>query len=473
MKTTAIAPAAKTAKSSRSHSRLSRGIQLQASARPAFPADGRRRVPSLSGDGRMVIEVIDIKPRAHQAAMARRLNELGNLGVQPSAVAGLAAMFEEASKSKSTPMMAFNGQETPIADVMKAARAKSPDAMYALNALRVENVDMYVRATLDLSAMFEIIDLENTDQAFLDQTYMNPVNVRFAGEDGGTREVKAVKARQQTFINMRELHSDTFGYPMRDINLGSTVEGQGVEAAAQGTVDVAWDVKHKMNMELLSFINGGTINGTKYGAGIYTNFNFNAGNPLTRTLVLHPSLLQGGFANLPTTNLITYAYLASTYGKAANGFDFNVLKAIIQYTEGFRGVFADGDLEPTGLIYIPSSEVTGLLSLINPTGQFYNKVGETVLNSFTKVEYGGRVWTLVGSPLLTPGACYPIFNKKVGNIYFKKKLDFEHTESYPLKNREERTMVKVWNYASLAPWFVHGMKVVYTNTVGAGAISTI
>jgi hypothetical protein len=148
-----------------------------------------------------------------------------------------------------------------------------------------------------------------------------------------------------------------------------------------------------------------------------------------------------------------------------------VLQAIIDYVEGFRGVFSDGDMEATGLIYLPSSEVTGLFKQINPTGQFYNKVGEQVLNSFTKVEYGGRVWTLVGTPILPKGACYPVLNKKVGNLYFKRGMDFEHTDSNPLKNVEERTAVKVCNYVTLEPWRVHGLKVIYSQAANAGTIS--
>ena len=94
-------------------------------------------------------------------------------------------------------------------------------------------------------------------------------------------------------------------------------------------------------------------------------------------------------------------------------------------------------------------------------------MGETVLNSFTKVEYGGRVWTLMGSPLLPKGTCYPIMNKKVANFYVKPSMDFEVTESFALKNYEERTAAKVFAMAQIEPWRVNALKVVYSASPGA------
>ena len=405
-------------------------------------------------------------PKNALAAMAQRLTALNGLGVDARATAGLDALLATAAKAPAdaVPMMQYEGKETPLADVMTSARKGVAGALHALNALRMENVDTYVRATLDLSLMFEPIRLGKEEQPVIENSYRNPVNVRYSGEDGGMRGAKAVKARAQTFFNMREIHSDTVGYQVRDIN-----QGTDIGAASMATVDIAWDVAHKINTEMFNLLQGGTINGQAYGLGIYRAFDFSNANKLKRTLVLHPGIQS---ANLPTTNLITYATLNSVYGHATNLFDFTVLRAIIDYVEGFRGVFADGDLEATGAIYLPSSEVSGLLAAISPTGAFYNKVGESVLNSFTKVEYGGRVWTLIGTPFLPKGACYPVLNKKVGNFYTKPEFDFEDVNTNILKNWEERTAVKVMALATLEPWRVNGLKVVYSNAGGAGTVTT-
>ena len=409
-------------------------------------------------------------PKTALAALGKRMTALNGLGVAGNPTEGLADVFASALQSPAAaPVMQFDGKETLVADVMKMAREKVPSAMHALNALRMENVDTYVRATLDFSLLFENIPLKKEEQPVIENTYRNPVNVRYSGEDGGTRNAKLVKAKGQTYFNMRELHSDTVGYQVRDIN-----QGTDIGAASMATVDIAWDVAHKINTEMFNLLQGGTINGQAYGQGIYRAFDFTNTNKLKRTLVLHPGIQS---ANLPTTNLITPTAINALDGVSLSttqgqGFRFGVLQAILNYIEGFRGVFSDGDLEATGAIYVPSSETTGLLSQITPTGAFYNKVGEAVLNNFTKIEYGGRIWTLIGTPFLPKGACYPVLNKKVANIYTKPEFDFEHVDTDVLKNYEERTAVKVIAFATLEPWRVNGLKVVYSNAGGAGVVTT-
>jgi hypothetical protein len=84
---------------------------------------------------------------------------------------------------------------------------------------------------------YEVITLKPNEQFVVEHSYRNPVGVRYIGQDGGARSVKAVKARKQTFIDMRELMSDEVAYQMRDIQ-----QGNDIAAAAQATVDVSWDL---------------------------------------------------------------------------------------------------------------------------------------------------------------------------------------------------------------------------------------
>lgn len=405
-------------------------------------------------------------PRVALAAMGRRMTALNGLTVNESGNDGLAALFANAAANKATPMMLFRGQERTVADVMTMARQNDPDAQTALNSLRMENIDLYVRATLDFGVMYQNITLGKEEQPVIMSTFKNPVNVRFTAEDGGARGRKAVKAQQPVYINMREMHSETIGYQMRDIN-----QGIDVAAASGATVDIGWDMAHRINIELINFLQGGTINGVNYGQSVYRPFTFTSAfgsaAAINATLVIHPSINQ---ANLPATNYITYANMVANYPgfQTGNQFQYAVIQAVIDYCEGFRGIFPDGDIEPTGLIILPSSETTGLFKQVTPVNAFYNKVGEQILNSFTKVEYGGRVWTLMGSPILPKGACYPILNKKVANYYVKPAFDFEHVESHPLKNWEERTAVKVFALAQIEPWRVNALKIVYSNAANAG-----
>lgn len=422
-----------------------------------------------AGETRAVQASVTDPAVAHKA-MAVRLQALNGLGCHPAATANLAAMFAAAAENKSTPMMLYGGKETAVSDVIKMAREKVPDAISALNSLRMENIDLYVRATIDFGALFETVTLGKEEQPVIMSSYKTPVNVRFTGEDGGVRGRKAVRAQQPVYVNMRELHSETIGYQMRDIN-----QGIDVAAASGATVDIGWDVAHRINIELFNFLQGGKINGINYGQGVYRPFtftsNFGSSTAVNATLVIHPSINQ---ANLPTTNLITYAALVAGYSgfQTTNLFQYAVIQAVIDYCESFRGIFPDGDLEPTGLIILPSSETTGLFKQVTPVNAFYNKVGEQILNSFTRVEYGGRVWTLMGSPLLPKGACYPVLNKKVANYYVKPTFDFEHVDSWPLKNWEERTAVKVMALAQIEPWRIHALKIVYSNAANAGQVTT-
>ena len=58
---------------------------------------------------------------------------------------------------------------------------------------------------------------------------------------------------------------------------------------------------------------------------------------------------------------------------APNGIPLSLSRAVLRNSAG----------EATGAILVPSSETGGLLYQISPTGSFYNKVGESVLNSYT------------------------------------------------------------------------------------------
>src|SRR5208283_583906 len=138
-----------------------------------------------------------------------------------------------------------------LAALMDRARNKDSEAVTELNALRMTTIDLYVRAMSNFIAFFRPVNLAPNEQAVCMHTFRNPVNVRYMGQDGGVKQVKAVRAQRPIYIDMRELTTDAVGYQIRDINLGPDVA-----AAAQATVDIAWDMANKVDFEAYTMMTG-------------------------------------------------------------------------------------------------------------------------------------------------------------------------------------------------------------------------
>jgi hypothetical protein len=404
--------------------------------------------------------------RKKMSGMAQVCRALNGLDATRSSRRGLAESFEAALADETPGVMAFNGAQVPVAEVMEAGRLGDVKALRALQALRMENVELFVKATSNFLMFFEPVTLKDNEQPVMIHAYKNPTNVRYTGEDGGARTVKAVKAQKQVFPPLRALTSARVGYQIRDIN-----QGTDIAAAADATVNVAWDLMNKEDEELFNLLNGGTINGTAYGNGCYAAFNTGSAK-LDKTFIPHARIAT---ANLPTTNLITNANVFDLVngvptGAVYNRFRLGVIRAIMTYCASWGNIFG-GPLMPTGAILIPSSEVTQITNEIQPTGTFYNEVASQILNSYTMFEYMGVNWTLVGDPTLPPGACYPVLNRKVGQVFHKPSWDEEFVTTDREKNWEEKLAQKVFAAAIWEPWRVNALKVVYSSVAGAGVVT--
>jgi hypothetical protein len=398
------------------------------------------------------------------AGVCRALNGLDATGTNRK---GLDAIFDAAAKEEAPGTMAFQGAEVPVAEVMDQARNGSVTALRALQALRMDNVELFVKAMSNFQLFFEPVTLADNEQPVMIHSFKNPTNVRYTGEDGGARSVKAVKAQKQVFPGLRALTSARVGYQIRDIN-----QGTDVAAAANATVDVAWDLANKEDLELFNLLNGGTINGVAYGTGCYAPFNTGAAK-LDKTFILHARIQA---ANLPTTNLIPntsiFDVVSGTKTPAAfNNFRLGVIRAIMKYCTSWGKIFGT-PLVPTGAIIMPSSEVTDITNEIQPTGTFNNDVAQGLLNSYATFEYMGVNWTLIGDPTLPPGACYPVLNRKVGQVFHKPSWDEEFVTTDREKNYEEKLAQKVFAAAIWEPWRVNALKVVYSSVAAAGVVTT-
>jgi len=388
---------------------------------------------------------------------------LNGLTAHPGALDGMEAAFNAAIENLDKPptenTVAFNGEDITMADLMQKAREGVNGAARALNALRMETVDLYVRATSVFSTLFfEPVNLKDDEQVAIEHGYRNPTKVKWLGEDGGAETQKAVAARKILYRDLRVLSSIALGYKMLDVN-----QGPSVKDAAKATVDLGWDMTNKVDTEAFNIMNGGTINGQNYGTSVFGAFT-STGAKLDRTYIAHPRIQT---VNLPTTNLITNASLDD--GGATNLFRFAVIRAIMKYCDSWGGIFK---LRPTGAILVPSSETTTLAKEITPTGTFHNQVAEGILQNYTSFSYMGINWTLIGDPTLPPGACYPVLNKPVGKIYLKPQFDREFVKSDEEANWETRSMKKAINFSIIEPDRVNVLKVVYSSVAGAGTVTT-
>ncbi len=397
------------------------------------------------------------------ASVCRALNGLDVAGT----IGDLDAVFTAAQKAGSVGTMAFNGVDVPVGEVMEAGRLGDVKALRALQALRMENIELFVKATSNFGLLFDSVNLAQNEQPCMIHSYKTPTGIRYTGEDGGARGQKAVKAQKQIIVPLRNLTSAKVGYQIRDIN-----QGTDVAAASAATVDVAWDLANKEDVELFNLLNGGTINGQAFGAGIYGNFT-TTGTALNRTFVFHPRIQT---ANIPTTNKIVNAAVFDLVagvptGAVTNRFRLGVIRAIMKYCDSF-GSLLGGPLRPTGAILVPSSETTDITNEIQPTGQFNNAVASGILNSYTTFAYMGVNWTIIGDPTLPPGACYPVLNRKVGQVFHKTAFDEEFVNTDREKNWEDRSASKVFAAALWEAWRPNAFKVIYSSAVGAGTVTT-
>jgi hypothetical protein len=400
--------------------------------------------------------------KAALKGFSNQCRALNGLTAHPGALDGMETAFNAAIEDMekgNERKVTFQGDEITMADLMDHARKGVTGAARALNALRMETVDLYVRASSVFGTLyFEPVTLKDNEQVAIQHKYRNPTKVKYLGQDGGAETVKAVAESKILYRDLKPLSTVKIGYKMWDLNLGPDVAD-----AARATVDLNWDMANKVDCEAFNIMQGGAINGKSYGTSVFGNFT-TTGAKLDRTYIAHPRIQS---SNLPTTNLIVNAALDDS--AAQNYFRLAVIRAIMKYCDSWGNIMG---LRPTGAILIPSSETTSLTKEITPTGSFSNEVAGKILQSYTMFSYMGVNWTLIGDPTLPPGACYPVLNKPLGQMFLKPQFDKEFVKSDEENNWETRSMMKGINFSIIEPARVNALKVVYSSVAGAGTVTT-
>jgi len=371
-----------------------------------------------------------------------KVTALHGLTAHPDTLAGLDKTFEAALAAP----VPENVQK--LRKLMERARNKDAEAVSELCALRTTTIDLYVRAMSNFTAFFRSVNLKPDEQACFIHTFRNPVAVRYRGQDGGVKQVKAVRAQRPMFIDMREITTDAVGYQIRDINLGPDVA-----AAAQATVDLSWDMTNKVDYEAYLMMTAGKSMAKN---GVFGAFNA-TGAPLDQTYIPNDRIVT---ANLPTTNDVVLTD-NGTGANQSNKFRLNVCKAIIRYCEKWGNIWG-APLRPTGLILVPSIDATDLADEITPTSLIFpNALAEGLLQNYSQFTYLGVKWTLVPDVTLASGACYPVLNRPVGEVYYKPAFDDEFVETDRRNNWESRSAQKVLNFAIPEPWRVNALRITY------------
>lgn len=324
-----------------------------------------------------------------------------------------------------------------MCNLVDLARKGVPEAITELDELRKFTVDLYVRAKNNFAMFFSPINLRGNEQVCYEHTYRNEISVKYVGQDnrGAVRTMRAVKAKKQTFFDMRLLQTDAVSYQLRDINTGTDIV-----AIAQATVDLAWDLDAQIN----------SLAKTMYDSllGSFTT----TGAKLDRTY------LPGGHintANLPTTNSIT---LAGNSGSTL--FRVDAIRQIMKYCNQWGTIFG-APIRPTGVIMIPSLDATDLSSEFTPTGQSFNPTSDNIIANYDEFNWFKTNWTLVPDVTLAPGYAYPVLNGTVGDIFYKPEFDEEIVTTDRLKNQESRVMNKVIQMVSPQPKRVYALRIRY------------
>lgn len=320
-----------------------------------------------------------------------------------------------------------------------------PGKMRSLSALRIQQVSMYLLASLNFaSRYFTVVNLGPEDRPLIQEVLEhNEVSYGYVGQDGNARRTKVMPDTTETLLPLRWLNSDVVRYRLQDIYAGD------ISKAVKATLDTGYDLANKIDGLAYSLLTASLVNGGVFGTFTVT------GTKVSRVYIANSRI---NTANLPTTNDIA---LAGNSGSTK--FRLSAFAAAMHYCDQWAGVFRDGDLRPTGIVLVPSADTTDLASEITPTTTSIaaSSVQENLLHGYTRVNYLGVDWTLIPDNTLTSGQAYFQLNKPLGWIYRKPTMDMEMTKQDQWMNYEERFQKSVLGLFIPAQRRMNALRVTY------------
>lgn len=313
------------------------------------------------------------------------------------------------------------------------ARAGDGAAQEELNAIQLRTSNNFLVPQLGLAAaFFEVWTLVPGDRPYWQNETKQQVNLSVVGSDGAYNMVKSIPSYAETLIPMKEHWTDDVRYPLRDPNNPEAMH------AAMANIDLARD--SAAYADELAF---GLLKQAVADGGVFGDFTL-TGSKVNRVYLPHTRIRA---ANLPTTNDIT---LNAGYGTAhflganyvpnttSTAFRKDVFDAAIAYQTQWGGVFG-GDMDFTGEIFLSSLDVASIGANLALEGAQKSNVAEDIQqNGFSRINYQGRIFTLIGRPELEPGACYLPFRKKTGVMLLMPSLDAQDVKRNVRENWESR-----------------------------------
>lgn len=317
-------------------------------------------------------------------------------------------------------------------ELLRRATAGDATARQQLASIRLETFSNYLYApALWLAQYAEVINLKPDERPVAQRITKQEVRVYAVGGDGAPGQVKISLDPAETPIPLGYLTTDIVRYRKTDVYRGFVAD------TALATVNLAYDMGQKIDGQVQNLMIGP-------GSAFFGGFTF-IGKRANWTYVAHSRI---NTANLPESNDVTVCEADGT--TPVTRFGFQVLSYIVDYAARWNGAFQDGvDLKPTGRILLPPGHIKEISSGIFPTGATRNKIADELMEQgWFGVHYLGVDWLFVPDNTLDPEVrcCYPEFNKKPVQVFFKPALDEEKTSAgdyqIELKNEEERYMRK-------------------------------
>jgi hypothetical protein len=360
------------------------------------------------------------------------------------------------------------------AEKIKAAWAdKTGSLQQALNATRVEAVGNFIASESTFkSAFFITITLGPAEEPWYTNETKNEMRVGSIGQDGSPERVRVVLPNYRTAVGLYMVTSDIVRYKTLDIYRGDVSE------TARKTLDIARDIRFKVDRTHYDLLNLTVANGGCFGA--FATENANA-NKARRIYLAHSGIVT---ANLPTTNAIVNGTTAGTGGTRftcqyydppfkADGTtesDYTglrpaVLLAIADYASSWGDVLPDagGQLVPTGDIIVPSCDIINFALLLQPD---YNTVSTELQNQVASqgyfgCSYFGKNWRFIPDLTIATGTCYPRFNYLPGISYEKPNMSREFVVTNERENWEERSQQQAYGCVIPSQWRPRAVKITY------------
>ncbi len=316
--------------------------------------------------------------------------------------------------------------KTRTALLAKAAgNEKDPEIRRQLASIRIETFSNYLLApALWMTQYAEIINLKKDERPVAQRITKQEVAVYGVGGDGSPRMVKINLDPDETLIPLGYITTDIVRYRRNDIYRGTVTD------PALATIKLSSDMGNRINYQVQNLLIGGSSN--FFGAFTFT------GKRANWTYVANSYI---NTANLPPSNDVTVYEQDGT--TITSKFGFQVLAYIVDYAARWKGAFEDGiDLRPTGKILLPPAHIKEIANGIYPSGATRNKIADELMEQgWFAVNYLGVDWVFEPDTTLNPAnrVCYPEFNKKPVQVFFKPDLDEEKSSDgdYQIESKNE------------------------------------